>query len=1059
MTRIIRRFLLPILPVLLLLGFSAKAQVAEEEFGRNRLQYKTFKWQYYSTPNFDVYYYGGGKEQAHRTAEFAEKELKRVTSLIGYYPYSKITLLLYNSVTDLRQSNIGLNDERFPTGGDNLFLKNKIEIPFEESQVVYKKNITYRLCQQLLNDMMYGGSLKEVLQSSYLLKLPDWFISGVSAYIAEGWSVEMDGYMRDMMDKTQGKKPETIFLRNQRLAGQSVWNYIAERYGYTSIQNILNLTRITRDIEIGISSSLNVPYRKFMRDWNTHYLQINTQPDQEFISINRDNQVTPTNRRGRRYSQISISPDGNQMAYVVNDLGRYRVVVRQLASGREKVIKRGGYKTPDQKVNYNLPVIAWRGNTQVGVVEEKKGYLVLNGVHLEKGKTSVTNMAQFSAINSMRYSDDGKLLVMSAVKGGQSDLFLFRSAKQPEQLTNDIFDDRFPVFLKESNAIAFSSNRWLDSLGAVTGSFDKTVDNNDIFLYFPDRSGYRFRQLTATISNETQPVAVPGGLVYISEESGIRSLHRYNFSGGQSGRVSNFLQNIETYDFNQSTGNLAFTGTEKARQNVYLFGQFTATVPAAPFKTVRQETLESRSRQPIIRESVKKIAPTDTASHHAKTTTPANGNGNGNKSDKPIDVKNYQFGSDQPVKEQAKEPVKEKAKTPTVVYTPPTSEAFQPTGPFNYDLRFSIDNVISSIYEDNLMGFGLVGQVNMSDLFEDHRIRGGVFATTDLRTSNFYGEYSNLRHRYDYRIAYRKQTIFTQLETDFFRFSRHEFKPSISYPLTHNLSVRALPQFTNMRSTAVTNLPEKDSVSNYGSLGGEVVFDNSIITGVNMMEGTRMKVGVTSYKCIGNEQGNFGKFYADLRHYQKLHKQLIWANRAAYGAFFGNDKKQFLLGGMDNWLFPSEEAFFDQPPTASDVFFLQFATNLRGFPHAARRGPKYLLYNSEVRLPIVQYLFRKPVYSGFFNNLQLTAFFDAGTAYSGRNPFNRNNSVNTQVIGGNGDPFEATVTNFRNPFLMGYGFGARTTLLGVYGKLDLAWSRENNLEQGPRLYLTMGYDF
>ena len=328
------RLAAPLLVLLFLLsGTGASGQVSEEEFGRNRIQYKEFKWQYYSTPNFEVYFYGGGKEQALRTAEFAEKELKRITSLIGYYPYSKITLLLYNSVSDLRQSNIGLNDDRYQTGGDVLFLKNKIEIPFEESQVLYKKSISYRLSQQLVNDMMYGGSLKEVLQSSYLLKLPDWFVNGVSAYISEGWSVEMDGYMRDMMEKTEGKRPETVFLRNQKLAGQSVWNYIAERYGYTAIQNILNLTRITRDIEIGISSSLNVPFRKFMRDWNTHYLQINTQPDAELISLSRENQITPTNRKNHQFSQVAFSPNGDQVAFVENDRGSYRVVVRNLASG------------------------------------------------------------------------------------------------------------------------------------------------------------------------------------------------------------------------------------------------------------------------------------------------------------------------------------------------------------------------------------------------------------------------------------------------------------------------------------------------------------------------------------------------------------------------------------------------------------------------------------------------------------------------------------------------------------------------------------------------------
>src|SRR4051812_26138230 len=127
MTHILTRLVAPALALLLLFSAeSAFAQVSEEEFGHNRIQYKSFKWQYYSTPNFEVYFYGGGKEQALRTAEFAEKELKRITSLIGYYPYSKITLLLYNSVSDMRQSNIGLNDDRYQTGGEALFLKNKI---------------------------------------------------------------------------------------------------------------------------------------------------------------------------------------------------------------------------------------------------------------------------------------------------------------------------------------------------------------------------------------------------------------------------------------------------------------------------------------------------------------------------------------------------------------------------------------------------------------------------------------------------------------------------------------------------------------------------------------------------------------------------------------------------------------------------------------------------------------------------------------------------------------------------------------------------------------------
>ena len=76
----------------------------------------------------------------------------------------------------------------------------------------------------------------------------------------------------------------------------------------------------------------------------------------------------------------------------------------------------------------------------------------------------------------------------------------------------------------------------------------------------------------------------------------------------------------------------------------------------------------------------------------------------------------------------------------------------------------------------------------------------------------------------------------------------------------------------------------------------------------------------------------------------------------------------------------------------------------------------------------------------------------------------RRNSFNTQVLGGRiGDaqvnPFQAVVVNYRNPFLFGYGAGARTTLLGMYGKVDVAWGEENFKRTGPRVYVSLGYDF
>jgi hypothetical protein len=91
--------------------------------------------------------------------------------------------------------------------------------------------------------------------------------------------------------------------------------------------------------------------------------------------------------------------------------------------------------------------------------------------------------------------------------------------------------------------------------------------------------------------------------------------------------------------------------------------------------------------------------------------------------------------------------------------------------------------------------------------------------------------------------------------------------------------------------------------------------------------------------------------------------------------------------------------------------------------------------------------------------LQLVAFTDIGAAWTGKGPFSRQNSLNTIIRGGNGNPFEASVTNFKNPFLSGHGAGVRTLLLGYYVKFDVAWGVEDFVPSGPKYYLTFGYDF
>lgn len=166
---------------------------------------------------------------------------------------------------------------------------------------------------------------------------------------------------------------------------------------------------------------------------------------------------------------------------------------------------------------------------------------------------------------------------------------------------------------------------------------------------------------------------------------------------------------------------------------------------------------------------------------------------------------------------------------------------------------------------------------------------------------------------------------------------------------------------------------------------------------------------------------------------------------------------------MENWLFNQQEPRIQESPLGlanlaqRDVFMSQFAAPLRGFALNKLSGNSHLLLNVELRVPVKSLMSIES--SSFLHSVQLIGFSDVGSAWSGSSPFAKTNGFNTNVYGGNTNPFQATVTDYRNPFLVGYGFGARATVFGYFVKFDYAFGLENKEVKSPVAYLTLGYDF
>src|SRR5688572_30272677 len=116
-SRIILISFLFILPSLI-----ATSQVNSVLFGRNRVQFTKFKWQYYQTKNFNVYFYDNGQELAKYILQAAEQELPQIEAATEYSLQRRANIILYNQFSDLQQTNIGLETDILQTGGLTKFV-------------------------------------------------------------------------------------------------------------------------------------------------------------------------------------------------------------------------------------------------------------------------------------------------------------------------------------------------------------------------------------------------------------------------------------------------------------------------------------------------------------------------------------------------------------------------------------------------------------------------------------------------------------------------------------------------------------------------------------------------------------------------------------------------------------------------------------------------------------------------------------------------------------------------------------------------------------------------
>jgi len=1022
-------------------------------FGKNRVQYRNYLWQHYIFDRYKVYFSVGGDYTARYVGLNASKILTEMEYRLDYQLDGEINFIVYNDLLDFRQSNIGLvsGNDQYNIGGVTSISNNKVMIYHYGDHHHIDKQIRSAIAELLINEILVGNRFSDRLTNTALIAYPEWYIKGLIAYYGNEFDANAQQKIKDGLQNGKYRKLQWLTDEDAALAGLSFWTFIAINYGEPALRDIMYLSRITKNINNAFVFVTGVPFRYLIKEWAAYY-KYRYEQDNAETEENSAEAIDVRVKKKPLYQNLKISPDKQYIAWNTNENGRVSIYLQNLKTGKKERIYKFGNSLP-QKVDVKYPLMQWFANSQMLTwIFEKEQIIKLFFYNPETKELEFRNIAHVNRILDYDFNSDGSYMVFSGIKNGKTDLFLLELISNSQtQLTNDLPDDLYPKFTSNDNII-FSSNR-------SSSSQNKIDDNYDVFRTPFDQ----FEPVSIVDSRGDQSQMIPlkkDEFLYLTDENGIRNrfyahydstilfvdtaIHYRYFTSLQP--MTNLNSGLLSHSSNAQKNILTQIGFENKRHTLTKeplqlkqSDSFLETTEARAFFDVRRRFYNRQMEELKARQI---------------------------RNDSLININYYIFEFEKNERNKKRWPDIEDDKLWVL-----RRRFYLTTFYTNYTVNqidFSQLNQSYQVYTGGAVffnpGFNVLTKFGAADLFEDYKLTAGFRLAANFAGNEYLISIENVKNRLDKQLVFHRMGSEEFLEDEFKRSYSYQTLGVIKYPFSQVSSVRLTGRvrIDQIVYPAINNetLTQPDDYRFWGGWLAEYIYDNTESLGLNLFKGTRAKVFGEQYSRLErNLNEHMFVLGADLRHYFQIHRQLIWANRFATSTSFGNAMLIYYLGGVDNWM-STGQGYFDQTipvDKSKNWAFQTVATNMRGFQQNIRNGNSFAVFNSELRWPVVRYIFNRPLNSDILDNFMIAGFFDMGSAWYGFDITNKDNFYRYDYI--ENGPVSVRIDKRRDPVVAGYGFGFRTRLFGYYMRFDWAWGIENKQILDRVFYFSINLDF
>jgi Tol biopolymer transport system component len=548
----------------------ATTSSAQGIFGKNKVQYSDLEWLEAEGKYVTLYFYAEEEEIASRAFAVAESTCAMLADTLRHELSHKIPLALFSTHRDFQQSNIIPYLLPEDVGGLTEFAKGRVLVPYTGSFHRFTWVLAHELTHAFMLDKI-EATLKEKKRPLGFYP-PLWFSEGLAEHMSARLTPRVEMPLRDavLSERLVGigemwKIGGGIMVYRE---GHSLVSYIAGRFGFSLVVEILEGWGDHRTFEALLEETLEVSSRELSRDWmlslkEKYYPDV---ADREWLSSSTRAVVS-----GER---LNLSPvwtrpreGAGAIVYLSTNGQSSELRMKELAEGgRDRLLLRGGASKQYESLHLFRSRLSSTPRGLVVFTARSGERDVIHVYDVRRGRRNATlEIPGLVSLSSPALSADGtKLAVSGQDRSGRSDLFMVSLADTSmKRLTNDFYDDRDPDWSPEGDRIVFSSDRCAEGEKGVYGLFLVSPENQTIL---PLTSGG-----SSDSSSDTGPRWSPSGehIAFVSDRGGVPDVHVLNLQERSVAALTNSMAGVLTPSWGEDGKSVLFTGLHSGEYHVH----------------------------------------------------------------------------------------------------------------------------------------------------------------------------------------------------------------------------------------------------------------------------------------------------------------------------------------------------------------------------------------------------------------------------------------------------------------------------------------------------------